>query len=134
MRTSSFAAALIVLAVATTAGCATTYDASRAPSTAPSTTTTVPTGPVADLLSRLADKSLGLSAVMIAGGNTTAAAEQIAALWAAARPDVQSKRPDLVDSFDATVAKFALAVQFKRAADADKAAKNIEALVAAFAG
>lgn len=114
--------------------CATTYDASRAPSTAAVTTTTEPTGAVEDLLVRLGDTALGLSTVMIEGGDSQAVAAQIAALWAAARPEVQARRPDLIEGFDINVAKCTTAVQFKRAADADKAARNLQALVAATLG
>lgn len=110
----------------------TTYDESRAPSTAVSTTTTTPTGTVTELLTRLSSDALGLSSVMIADGDAGAAAEQIAALWAAARADVQAKRPDLVESFDANVDRSTTAVQYRRAADADKAARNLDALVSAF--
>ena len=45
---------------------------------------------------------------------------------------MRSDRPDLVDGFDRSVALVAKAVQFHRAADADKAAKNLTTLVDAY--
>jgi hypothetical protein len=125
-------AVCVATMMVTATSCATTYDETRAPSTAAATTTVLPTGTTASLLRRLADQSVALSAVMIANGDSRGAAESIAALWAGARADVVDQRPDLVEGFDDNVAKTATAVQFKRAADADKAAKNIRSLVDAF--
>jgi hypothetical protein len=120
-----------VAAVAASA-CATTYDESLVKDTSPATTTTLPSGAAVDLLPQLAAEATGLSAVMIAEGDDEAVAEQIAALWTAARDEVRSDRPDLVDGFDRSVAMVAKAVQFQRAADADKAAKNLTTLVDAY--
>jgi hypothetical protein len=114
------------------AGCATTYDSTLVQDTSPATTTTLPSGRAADLLPRLEDEAIGLSAVMIDGGDDEAVSEQIESLWTAARPEVTSSRPDLVDGFDQNVALVAKAVRFKRAADADKAANNLSMLIAAY--
>jgi hypothetical protein len=123
---------LSLVAVVGLAGCATTYDSSLAPDTAPATTTTLPSGAAADLLPRLEASAVGLSSVMIDGGDDEAVSEQIDSLWTAARAEVSSSRPDLVDGFDQNVALVAKAVRFKRAADADKAANNLSMLVDAF--
>ncbi len=117
------------------AGCAsTTYDETLATSatTAAATTTTVPTGTAAELLPRLRDEAASLSGVMIDEGDADAVAQRIVALWEAAGQEVGRTRPDLVDSFDDNVALVLKAVQFSRAADADKASKNFDALVDAY--
>ena len=112
-------------------GCAaTTYDESLDTSeTVAATTTTLPTGTAAELLPRLAIEAAGLSAVMIAEGDASAVVDRAAALWAAARPEVARDRPELLGDFDANVERLATAVRYKRAADADKAAANLQVLV-----
>ncbi|MCU1359777.1 MAG: hypothetical protein JWN99_1066 [Ilumatobacteraceae bacterium] len=112
--------------------CATTYDEQLVKDTAPATTTTLPSGAAADLLPKLRDEASRLSGVMIDEGDATAISEQIASLWAAAHDEVEASRPDLVDGFDQNVAMVKKAVQFKRAADADKASRNITALVKSY--
>ena len=102
--------------------------------TAPATTTTLPTGTTEQLLADLVAESGALSGVMIADGDEGAAGERIAGVCAAVRADVQAARPDLVDEFDAAVAMCERAIEFSRAADADKAARNITALVDAVLG
>lgn len=122
------------LAAALLVGCApTTYDASRATVEVVPTSTTIPTGTTPELLQRLTTESSALSGVMIAAGDASAAVRSIDAVWDVVRDDVQQQRPDLIEEFDANVAKLRDAVQFRRAADADKAAKNIDALVSALA-
>jgi hypothetical protein len=119
----------VPLAVVGLSGCATTYDSTLVADTSPATTTTVPSGAAADLLPRIESEALNLSTVMIDGGDDEAVSEQIGSLWTAARAEVSSARPDLVDGFDQNVALVAKAVRFKRAADADKAANNLSMLV-----
>lgn len=131
-RRSSNGVVVAVLAAVTAvamSACRTTYDETLVADTSPETTTTEPTGDAAKLLPILATEASNLANVMIEGGDDEAAAEQIAALWAAARDEVVGLRPDLADGFDQSVAMAARAVKFKRAADADKAAKNITILV-----
>ena len=123
-----------VLGVAVLSSCSTTYDESLVADTAAATTTTLPTGDAAELLPLLAEEATILANVMIEGGDDEAVVEQIAALWSAARDEVVGARPDLADGFDQSVAMTAKAVKFKRAADADKAAKNIKILVDTFLG
>jgi hypothetical protein len=141
-RRGGFVAALpwslpLVAVTLLATGCAsTTYDETLATTatTAVATTTTVPTGTAAELLPRLRDEAASLSGVMIDEGDADAVAERIVALWEAAGQEVGRTRPDLVDSFDDNVALVLKAVQFSRAADADKASKNFDALVDAYLG
>lgn len=134
VRRRAIAAVCVVGAVTFSACAATTYDETLVKDTTPATTTTLPTGSAADLLPQLKDEADRLSGVMIAEGDADAVSQQIAALWAAVRDEVQKARPDLTTAFDQNVAMVARAVKFKRAADADKAARNLTDLVAAFTG
>jgi hypothetical protein len=59
-------------------------------------------------------------------------AARIVALWEAVGQEVGRTRPDLLDSFENNVALVLKAVQFSRAADADKASRNFTALVDAY--
>ncbi len=125
----------LILVVAT--GCAsTTYDETLATSDTDvvATTTTLPTGSAAELLPLLRDEAASLAGVMIVEGDDRAVADRIVALWDAVSKEVGSTRPDLVDSFGDNVALVQKAVQFDRAADADKASRNFGALVEAFLG
>lgn len=136
--TSPITAAAIAVAALTvlTPACApTTYDESLdtvAIAAGGATTTTLPSGSAAELLSELATEAKGLSAVMIAGGDAGAVAVRIRELWDAARDEVARDRPELLGDFEANVARCESAVQFRRAADADKAATNLDALVDAY--
>lgn len=124
---------VVTLASLQSFACApTTYDETRATTAEVAPSTTMPTGSVDELLQRLRSEALALSGVMIDDGDDDAVVERIEALWQAVRGDVAERRDDLVEEFDANVARCAAAVQSRRAADADKAAKNIQALVAAF--
>jgi hypothetical protein len=86
----------------------------------------------AKLLPRLRDEAASLSGVMMDEGDADAVAERVVALWEAVGQEVGRTRPDLVASFDDNIALVLKAVQFSRAADADKASKNFDALVDAF--
>jgi hypothetical protein len=126
---------LLVTVTLLATGCAsTTYDETLAASatTAVATTTTVPTGSATELLPRLRDEAASLSGIMMDEGDADAVAERIVALWEAVGQEVGRTRPDLVASFDDNIALVLKAVQFSRAADADKASKNFDALVDAF--
>jgi hypothetical protein len=97
------------------------------------TTTTAPiTGTTEELVEELATLSESLSGVMIADGDEDAVAARITTVWAAARDDVAASRPDLVDGFESNVAMCDRAVRFNRAADADKAGRNLRALADAY--
>lgn len=115
--------------------CATTYDTTLASEQAStSTSSTLPSGSAAELLPRLQREAEGLSALMMAGQDAEGSAQRIQELWDAAKTEVNAKRPELLSDFSLNVGRCAHAVQFSRAADADKAARNIGVLVAAYLG
>ncbi|MFZ4812021.1 MAG: hypothetical protein ACOYL9_11810 [Ilumatobacteraceae bacterium] len=131
-RAVCFGVVVVVAAGLFNTGCATTYDKALVADTSPSTTTSLPTGSATELLGQMRTEAFGLSSLIVDGGDDTAAAERIAVLWKVAKPEVQRERSDLVDGFDQAVAMCQRAVQFRRGADADKAARNIDQLVTAF--
>lgn len=128
------AGAVVAPLVVLGSACSTTYDPTFATTatTVAATTTTLPVGAAVDLLPALRTEAASLSGVMIAEGDDGAVLERILALWDATRAEIGRERPDLVPGFQQNVDLAAKAVQFSRAADADKAAKNIDALVSAF--
>jgi hypothetical protein len=132
MRRLALALLPATLGIVSLAGCATTYDDALVADTTPATTTTLPVGTTDELLERLRSQSLALSSIVIDGGDSSEAYEALSDLWAAARPDVVAERPDLIDGFDRALAMCQKAVQYKRGADADKAARNIDQLVSAW--
>jgi hypothetical protein len=117
----------------TLASCAsTTYD-SAIPSDPPAAvTTTVPTGDAATLLPRLVSSAASLSAQITGRGDKTAVADQIVSLWDAAKQEVGKNRPELLGDFEANVVRCTNAARFNRAADADKAYRNLQALVTSY--
>jgi hypothetical protein len=124
---------VIALSCLGLAGCATTYDDSLATAQAStSTSSTLPSGTAEELLPRLLDEATGLSGLMIAGDDADSSAQRIAELWDAVKAEVDERRPDLLSDFSSNVALTGRAVQFSRAADADKAAKNLQRLVDAY--
>jgi hypothetical protein len=113
---------------------ATTYDSELVATTTIAVTTTVPTGTAVDLLPRMVVEGQSVGGLMVDGGDARAAVERLTALWNAVRDEVATSRPDLIDGFDQQVDRFQRAVQFKRAADADKSARNLDVLVDAYLG
>jgi hypothetical protein len=113
---------------------ATTYDSELVATTTIAVTTTVPTGTAVDLLPRMVVEGQSVGGLMVDGGDARAAVERLTALWNAVRDEVATSRPDLIDGFDQQVDRFQRAVQFKRAADADKSARNLVVLVDAYLG
>ena len=129
------AAAVSSLSVLALSACATTYDTTLATEQAStSTSSTLPTGTAEELLPRLLTEVSGLSGLMIAGGDADGSGQRIQELWDAVQADVDAHRPDLTSDFSSMVALAEKAVRFKRAADADKAAKNLAVLVDAYFG
>lgn len=122
----------IVAVAVLSAGCATTYDEALAPSTAVTTTSVAPTGTTAELLVRLRDEAEALAGVMIDGGDDDDHYDRLALIWQTVRSGVEDERSDLVDGFDRALAMAERAVRFDRAADADRAAKNIDTLVGSY--
>jgi glutamate/tyrosine decarboxylase-like PLP-dependent enzyme len=129
------------LAVAASATCGlaactgTTYDESLETTlvdTAPTSTTSLPATTVG-LLDEMLTGARAMSGVITAGGDDAAVLAGIEQRWDVARDSVEGERPELVADFDTAVRVLGTAAKFDRAADADKAAKNLAALVAAFA-
>jgi hypothetical protein len=128
------------LAVAAGASCGlaactgTTYDESLETTivdTAPTSTTSLP--PTTDgLLGEMLTGARAMSGVITAEGDDAAVLADIEQRWNAARASVEDERPELVADFDTAVRVLGTASKFDRAADADKAAKNLAALVTAF--
>ena len=127
-------AALGVAVLGLGACAATTYDSELVATTTIAVTTTVPTGPAVDLLPRMVVEGQSVGGLMVDGGDARAAVERLTALWNVVRDEVAASRPDLIDGFDQQVDRFQRAVQFKRAADADKSARNLVVLVDAYLG
>lgn len=127
-------AVTLALATAVTApACATTYDESEAPTVPVVTTTTLPSGPPAELLGRLVAEAAPLGTMIDehrSGTRPTLA--HIEVLWQVVRPDVERTHPQLVEDLDANVARCRAAVERNRPADADKAYRNLRALVASY--
>jgi hypothetical protein len=114
-------------------GCAkTTYDASIPVGTPAATTTTQPVGDASTLLPRLVREASTLSRMITDKGAKTQTAENIADLWNAAKQEVAKRRPELLGDFEANVLGCTNAARYTRAADADKAYKNLAALVNAY--
>jgi hypothetical protein len=112
----------------------TTYDTELVVTTTSAVTTTVPTGTAVDLLPRMVVEGQSVGGLMVDGGDARAAVERLTALWNVVREEVAASRPDLIDGFDQQVDRFQRAVQYKRAADADKSARNLVVLVDAYLG
>ena len=94
------------------------------------TTTVVYSGPAAELLPELGDAMSELSAQISEDGNADqATAARIAAIWAAAKPEIEADRPDLIESFETTVVWATYAVERNRPADADKAYSLLTGLI-----
>lgn len=123
-----------IAAVTLLAGCSTTYDESLATSETVATTTSssLPVGATTDLLSRMLDEVRGLSAKVAADEGDDAAAARIEQLWEAVRDDVTATAPDMVADFEFVLRRCRSAVDRHRPADADRAFKNLDLLVAAY--
>jgi hypothetical protein len=128
------AATIALVALAITACTPTTYDETLTSTTTIAVTTTIPVGTAEELLPRLVAEAQGVTQLMIDDGDARAAVERLTALWTAARTEVAATRADLIDGFDQQIDRFQRAVQYKRAADADKSARNLVDLVAAYLG
>lgn len=110
--------------------CGTTIDTSlETTTTAVATTTTLPVGTAAVLLPRLVDEAADMSRRVREADADRPALERIQALWDASRAEVGRDLPELLGSFDGQIAMMERAVQFNRPADADKAYRNLDALV-----
>lgn len=134
-RATAMASVLAVGLFTALVGCApTTYETS-ASTTVVAATTTIPTGPVDELLPRLRQTMLTLSSFIgpNASGSTTSGKNEvlaeIEALWSAAETEVTSLSPESAESIGRMVDLARTAVERNRPADADKAAKFAGAVI-----
>jgi hypothetical protein len=120
---------LAVVGALTLAACAkTTFDSSVTEAPAVSTTTTQPTGTIAELLPRLVTEAGGLSDAI---ANNEHKSEQIALindLWDAVRPQIEAEDGIAAVNFEGAVTLCQLGAKFNRPADADKCFRNLTAL------
>jgi len=126
--------AVALAAVTLLGACSTTYDESVATveTTATTTASTLPMGSTTELLGRLLDEVRDLSAKVAANQGDDEAATRIEQLWAAVQADVTATAPDLVPDFEFVLRRCRSAVDRHRPADADRAFKNLDLLVAAY--
>jgi hypothetical protein len=136
-----------VTALALLSACATTID-ERAGTTTPTDDVTVapltvPSGTDDELLAQLLTAMTGLSALIgpavgpaATDGTSRPDKEQrlveIEAIWSAARPEVESVDALVARQIDGLVAMSRVAVERNRPADADKAARFLSDVVAAY--
>ena len=124
---------LAVAVVVALAGCVdTTYDSSIPSEPTVATSTTLPSGSARELLPRLVATTGTLSAAITAKGDKNDIAAEAQDLWRAAQREVAATRPELLGGFESNVAALATAARYNRAADADKAFKNLQALTDSF--
>lgn len=132
-RGTAASSAVLALVLGTATACApTTYDASLATTSAPSTSTTLPVGTAAELLPVILEEVRVLSTRVADNDGDTLAAARIEALWSSIADEVLAARPDLAEDFDFVVSRCRLAVDRQRPADADRAYRNLAILVAEF--
>jgi hypothetical protein len=98
-------------------------------------TTTLPIiGSTAELLAEMSADMSTLSAQISAPGDEKATLQRIEAIWAAARPDVESTMPELVSGIETTIEMARTAVVRTRPADGDKAFQLLTGLVDRYTG
>lgn len=125
---------LAAAALLCTSCAATTYDSSLDTTIPSATSSTLPTGTPAELLPRLIDEVATLSGIIVDRGDRKGVADRADALWSALEPQVQASHPDLIDEFRAAIALVREAAERNRAADADKALRNLTVLADAVLG
>ena len=124
---------VLLVLIATTVSCAaTTYDTSISTGTLAPTTTVLPSGTAAELLPMLVTNASELSALIVDHGDKFAVIERMEALWAAVRDEVTAKDRDLATEIGAEIAKDRTAARLNRPGAADKAYRNLSALVQAY--
>jgi outer membrane murein-binding lipoprotein Lpp len=98
-------------------------------------TTTLPiVGSTAELLAEMSSDMSTLSAQISAAGDEEATLARIEAIWAVARPDVESNTPELVSGIETTIDMARTAVVRTRPADGDKAFQLLTDLVDRYTG
>lgn len=110
-----------------------TYDATATTAARVTTTTVIaPTGSAAELLASIATRIDDLSEQLVDGDGQREALARIQVEWAAVRPTIEAEKPALLPGFDAVLAQVQRAVDRRRPADADKAAKNLAVLIRSY--
>jgi hypothetical protein len=124
------------LILTTATACASTYDASLATTgeTVAITTTSLPTGTVAELLPLMVAEVKALSERVAASDDAKEAADRIEQYWNAMRDEVAADHPDMVEDFEFIVRRVHAAADRKRPADADRAYRNLQTLVDSILG
>ena len=112
----------------------TTYDTTAASEPTGAATTTLPAGTDAELLARMLAEVQALPQRVADSDGDGAAATRIEQLWAAVEPSVEATQPELIADFEFVVRRCRAAADRNRPADADRAFKNLDALVAAYLG
>jgi len=130
------AAALTVTVALGLGACSSTYDPSLATTatTAVATTSTLPSGTVAELLPRMLDEVKALSEKVAANEGDNASAVLIDQYWQAMRAEVEADHSDLVDGFEFVVRRCQAAADRRRPADADRAYRNLKTIAEALLG
>jgi hypothetical protein len=125
-----------ILALAVVAGllgaCSkTTFDNSIAAgdTTPVVTTTTLPTGPIGELLPVMLQTVKGLSEKVAANKGDNDAASLIEHLWTAMTAEMTATHKDLVPSFEFIVRRCRQATDRHRPADADRAYRNLQTII-----
>jgi len=136
-RRSKVVAVLLGIALVLSAtACDTTYDSSiSTTSTAPDVAapaSTLPSGTAAELLPLMLAEVQALPNRVATNDGSRGAATRIEELWAAVKPEIEANQPALVPDFEFVVRRSRAAADRKRPADADRAFKNLEALVEAY--
>jgi hypothetical protein len=126
--------ALLLLVGATTSCAATVYDTSISTGSAAPTTTVPPTGTAAQVLPQIVDEAARLSSLIADGGDKQAVVDRLDALWAAVQTEVVARDRDLATEIGAEIAKGRSAARYNRPGAADKAYRNLTALVQAYLG
>lgn len=121
-------ASTLLAGVMVTACSPTTYIDVSTTTSAVATTTTLPSGTVADLLPVLLAEVQDLPRRVAEADGPGAAATRIEQLWAAMQPEIEADWPDLVVEFEFVVRRCRAAADRKRPADADRAYKNLNTL------
>ncbi len=109
-------------------GCKTTIDDTVSESTGPATTTTLPNGPIDELLPRLVTEAGKLSDVIGSRGDRSAQMRVINDLYDVVRPQIAAIDGVVALDFDGAIELCRKGEKFNRPADADKCFRNLTAL------
>jgi hypothetical protein len=93
------------------------------------TTTTLPSGPVSELLPVMLEAVKGLSEKVSANKGDNETASLIEHLWVAMTPEMTATHKDLLPSFEFIVRRCRQATDRHRPADADRAYRNLQTIV-----